>query len=34
MMLTEPAVAHDRDGKDRWDSGVASYVTMGYWEPD
>jgi ribulose-bisphosphate carboxylase large chain len=34
MMLTEPAVGDERAGKKRWDSGVSSYATMGYWEPD
>jgi ribulose-bisphosphate carboxylase large chain len=34
MMLTDPAVTETRDGSNRWASGVASYATMGYWEPD
>jgi ribulose-bisphosphate carboxylase large chain len=33
MMVTDPAVAPDRGGKGRWDSGVSTYATMGYWEP-
>jgi ribulose-bisphosphate carboxylase large chain len=32
MMLTDPVA--ERDDRGRWDSGVAPYARMGYWEPD
>ena len=34
MMVTDSAVAGERDERGRWDSGVAPYAKMGYWEPD
>jgi ribulose-bisphosphate carboxylase large chain len=32
MMVTDSAVAQ-REAKGRWESGVSTYATMGYWEP-